>query len=170
MELFGEDYNLGGCNGGWMASAWYFQYKQGAMKESDYEYTSGRTGRETACAHDKNKTVGKVTNWSRIRQSDGIDGIKDALKTTPLTIAVNASSGVFQHYQSGVVGDNDGCPTGINHAVVIVGYTEAGDGDDGDDGDDSDDDSGPDPQPEPPAGCNVTKWWHSCNDDGRRML
>lgn len=167
MELFGEDYNLGGCNGGWMASAWYFQYKQGAMKESDYEYTSGRTGRETDCAHNKNKTVGKVTNWSRIRQSDGIDGIKEALKTTPLTIAVNASSGVFQHYRSGVVGANDGCPTGINHAVVIVGYTEAGDGDDGDD---SDDESGPDPQPEPPAGCNVTKWWHSCNDDGRRML
>lgn len=163
MELFGENFNMGGCNGGWMATAWYFQSKHGAMKESDYKYTSGNGSGETACAHNNNKTVGKVSKWSRIRQTEGIDGIKEQLKKTPMTIAVNASSGVFQHYKSGVVANSEGCPTGINHAVVLVGYSEAGD-------DDSGPNPGPDPTPDPPAGCNVTKWWHSCNDDDRRML
>ena len=46
-----------------MATAWYFQYKNGAMLDSDYGYTSGDTGRETDCAHDADKVVGKVTNW-----------------------------------------------------------------------------------------------------------
>jgi hypothetical protein len=45
-----------------MDTAWTFQKEQGIMLDSDYEYTSGRTGRETACAHDTNKTIGNVTN------------------------------------------------------------------------------------------------------------
>ena len=46
-NLFGEDYGLWGCGGGWMATAWYFQYKNGIMLDSDYPYTSGNTGTET---------------------------------------------------------------------------------------------------------------------------
>jgi len=94
--------------------------------------------------------------------SDGIQGVKDKVATHPLTIAINASSGTFQYYKSGVVAANSGCPTGINHAVVIVGYTSSGD----------DSGPGPDPEPEPPVEneCTVTKWWHSCEGDDRRQL
>jgi len=62
QELFGKDYGLWGCGGGWMDTAWTFQKEQGIMLDSDYGYTSGSTGTETACAHDRNKTIGNVTN------------------------------------------------------------------------------------------------------------
>lgn len=62
QQLFGKDYGLWGCGGGWMDTAWTFQKEQGIMLDSDYGYTSGRTGRETACAHDTSKTIGNVTN------------------------------------------------------------------------------------------------------------
>jgi len=167
MELFGEDFGLWGCGGGWMATAWYFQSKHGAMLDSDYPYTSGRGGRETPCAHNPNKIVGKVSSWGRVYARDGLDKVKEKLKEQPMTIAVDAGSGHFQHYRSGVVGANDGCPTGLNHAVVLVGYSEKHS-----DNDDSDDDTPePEPQPDPVSGCTVYKWWHSCEgDEGRRML
>lgn len=33
------------------------------MKESDYPYTSGNTGAETACAYDASKGVTKVSSF-----------------------------------------------------------------------------------------------------------
>merc|ERR1712109_288569 len=92
-----------------MSYAWWFQKEQGVMMDSDYPYTSGRTGRETQCAHDATKTKGKVTQWGQIRNS--IDDVKTKLKTHPMTIANDA-----------------GCGTGLNHAVVLVGYTDEDDG------------------------------------------
>merc|ERR1712018_1066759 len=89
---------------------------------ADYEYTSGRTGRETACAHDTSKTIGNVTNIGQI--TTNIDDVKQKLKTHPLTIAVDAGGSVFQFYSSGVVGS-----------------TEAGD--------DGSDDTAPKPDPQP---------------------
>lgn len=56
----GKDYYAWGCQGAWMKYAWEFQKDHGAMLESDYPYTSGNTGTETACAHDDSKTVGKI--------------------------------------------------------------------------------------------------------------
>merc|ERR1712045_222521 len=97
MDLFGEDFGLWGCGGGWMATAWYFQSKHGVMLDSDYPYTSGRTGTESPCAHDTDKIVGKVSGWGRIYASEGIQRVKDKLKEQPLTIAVDAGSGHFQH-------------------------------------------------------------------------
>ena len=187
-SLFGEDYGLWGCGGGWMATAWYFQYKNGIMLDSDYPYTSGNDGLETRCAHDASKVVGKVTNWGQIKASDGLDAVKEKLKTHPLTIAVDAGRSAFQYYSSGVIDEADNCGTSLNHAIVIVGYTDTGDSGDGDndnddndnddndnddndnddnDGDDDDDDDDGD---EPVSQCTVFKWWHSCPDQDRRML
>lgn len=42
----------------------------------------------------------------------------------PLAIAINASLYEFQFYKSGVLRESDGCSTYVNHAVVIVGYSE----------------------------------------------
>jgi len=63
IDMFGKDYGLWGCGGGWMSIAWDFQKEQGIMMDADYPYTSGNTGTETACAHDYNKTVGKVSSY-----------------------------------------------------------------------------------------------------------
>jgi len=177
-ELFGKDYGIWGCDGGWMDLAWKFQYDQGIMLEADYPYTSGNTSTETQCKHDWNKTVGKASAWGQVTQS--VDAIKAKLEEQPLSVALDASSAAFQLYSSGVVTANDGCGGQLNHAVVMVGYTQGGsDGNDNDDNDDNDDDEW---EPEPdddeeddwepsPDGCKVTKWWHSCpQSNGRRRL
>merc|ERR1712045_75148 len=122
-------------------------------------------GRETACAHDTSKTKGNVASIGQI--TTNLDDVKAKLKEMPLTIAVDAGRGVFQFYKSGVVGANDGCGNSLNHAVVVVGYTEQGD-------DGSNDDTTP-PEPEPPQPgpepteeeCTVYKWWHSCQGGNR---
>jgi len=43
-----------------MDENWKFQKKHGAMLDSDYEYTAGNNSKETKCAHDDSKIVGKV--------------------------------------------------------------------------------------------------------------
>lgn len=107
-----------------------------------------------------------MTNIGQIRTN--IDDVKAKLQTHPLTIAVDAGGSVFQFYKSGVVGKNDGCGTSLNHAVVVVGYTDTGD--------DTQPDPQPDPSPEPnpptpvDETCDVYKWWHTCNGgNGRRL-
>ena len=62
VDCSGDFYNEG-CNGGWYF--WAYNYLQTAMtmRESDYPYTSGNTGRETACAYDASKGVTNVASY-----------------------------------------------------------------------------------------------------------
>lgn len=83
-----------------------------------------------------------------------------------MTIAVDAGGSVFQFYKSGVVGKNDGCGTSLNHAVVLVGYSEK------DDGSDPTPDPDPSPEPTPPTpveNCKVKKWWHECEQASSKL-
>jgi len=85
--------------------------------------------------------------------------MKAKVKEQPLSIALDAGTQAFQFYSSGVVKAGDGCGNQLNHAVVVVGYTDVGD------------DGGVDPEPEPePQDCTVYKWWHTCEQStGRRL-
>jgi len=123
------------------------------MLDADYPYTSGSTGRETQCAHDNSKTVGKVGAFPRIY---GVDAMKAAVQVQPISVALDAS-GVFQLYKSGVIKSTDGCGSSLNHAVVVVGYTDGT--------------PAPEPEPEPlPSECTVHKWWHECTTSNARRL
>merc|ERR1712060_715804 len=141
QELFGKDYGIWGCDGGWMDLAWTFQNEQGIMLEGDYPYTSGNTSVETQCKHDWNKTVGKASGWGQVTQS--VDAMKAKLTEQPLSVALDASSAAFQLYKSGVVKSTDGCGGQLNHAVVMVGYTDSGDGGNDDQSDDEEEDNTP---------------------------
>lgn len=155
-----------GCNGGWMSEAWKFQKNEGYMHNEDYKYESDTTYTEGACRHNNNKIIGNVTKIGKIDGSGSLEGLKEQVKKGPMTIAIDAGDAVFQNYKSGVIQAGDGCGTGLNHAVVIVGYSSGG-SDGGDDGDDTT----PEPEPEPIEECTVFKWWHSCPDGAdRRML
>jgi len=81
----------------------------------------------------------------------------------PVTVAVDAGGSAFQFYSSGVVEEGDGCGTWLNHAVVVVGYTDDDGGNDDDDDDSDDDDDDDDGSSR--ADCTVEKWWHTCEDD-----
>ena len=160
-NMFGKTYGTYGCGGGWMAYAWNFMRDHGAMEYGKYPYT----GKDETCKHNSSQTVGKIASYGRITTS--IEDAKAKLREQPMTIAVDASSAAFQLYKSGVLDDTDNCGTSLNHAVVLVGFSEAGD----------DVDPTPEPTPEPtpdpvpvPLECVVTKWWRNCPDSGARRL
>ena len=171
-ELFGKDYGIWGCQGGWMDLAWKFQQEQGIMLEEDYPYTSGNTSTESQCAHNASKTVGTASSWGQITTS--VDDIKAKLAEQPLSVALDAGSAAFQWYKSGVVKQSDNCGTSLNHAVVMVGYTDSGSAPEPDT-DDDDDYNPPEPDTDDDeeddgdvSGCKVTKWWHTCDGNRRR--
>ena len=78
------------------------------------------------------------------------------------------------------MGVDDGCGTSLNHAVVVVGYTDSSEYDDGDqddndndnddtDNDDTDNDDTDDGSDDGGvASCEVTKWWHTCESTAAR--
>ena len=47
--------------------------------------------------------------------------MKAAIQDGPLSIAVNASPDCWQFYNEGVISSANGCPTSLNHGVVVVG-------------------------------------------------
>lgn len=90
------------------------------MKESDYPYTSGNTGKETTCAYDASKGVTNVSSYQQVSQDT--DSIKAAIALGPVSVAVSAGNDVFRNYQSGIVTEDMGCPTRVDHAIVAVGW------------------------------------------------
>ena len=152
-----------------MSWAWDFQIDQGNMKDSDYSYFSGTSGTEGACQHDVNKIEHFTKEYGQIY--GGVDDMKARVMQQPVTVALDAGSSAFQFYSSGVVEENDGCGTWLNHAVVVVGYSDGSDdGDDSDDGDESDDDDSDDDDDDGSSNstCTVEKWWHTCEDTASR--
>jgi len=105
--------------------------------------------------HDNDKTHGNIDTWGQVQ--DSVDDMKARVRMQPVAVALDAGTTMFQYYSSGVVTLESGCGETLNHAVVIVGYT------DGNSPDPTPPGPGPDPTPDPPASdCTVTKWWHSC--------
>ncbi len=85
-----------------------------------------------------------------------VDTMLAKVKDQPMSIAIHASSRDFSLYKSGVL-KKEQCNGGLNHGVVVVGYTLQGDGDGDGDGDNGTEE------------CKVTKWWHKCEQSGRRL-
>jgi len=116
-----------GCNGGWYYYAYKWLKHNKTMRESDYPYTSGRTGRATRCAYDASKGVTNVSSYKQV--SRDTESIKAAIDIGPVNVAVAAGNDVFRNYSSGIVSAADGCPTRVDHAILAVGYgTENGQG------------------------------------------
>ena len=94
-----------------------------------------------------------------------MEAIKYRVERQPVTVALDAGRSAFQLYRSGVVRPDDGCGSSatLNHAVVIVGYTDSGNYN-------PDPSPEPSPEPGPVTECTVTKWFHQCPTDDRRRL
>lgn len=121
------DTNDSGCNGGLMERTFsWIKSNGGFMYESDYPYK----GTKGTCKKDKSKYVDmKVSGYQKLGKSSSTytpvdeDEIKEFLyQTGPLAIAFNADS--LDTYTSGIIDmTSTKCsPTGINHAVTLVGY------------------------------------------------
>jgi len=134
IKTFSEQYLVdcdtedSGCNGGLMELAfdWISVNGGGIMYEADYPYAN----KKGTCKQDSSKFVDmKVTGYVKLGDSSDTftpvdeDYIKEFLyETGPLAIALNANA--LQFYSGGIldVGTWICDPSGINHAVTLVGY------------------------------------------------
>jgi C1A family cysteine protease len=108
-----------GCNGGLMDNAFKWIEKNGIASESSYPYSSG-TGITGICT--ASKATAKITGFTDVASNDE-DALKSAVAKGPVSIAIEADKGAFQHYKSGVL-NSPFCGKQLDHGVLIVGYGE----------------------------------------------
>lgn len=103
-----------------MENAWEYWKTEGAMRNSDYPYTAThRNGCPTPSDGDQLEFVkeyGLITG--------GTTEMLERLANGPLTVGVSAGNRCWRFYKKGVITEAMGCPTKIDHAVVLVGYRE----------------------------------------------
>jgi len=109
----------GGCNGGNTESAYqYIQSAGGLVSESDYPYTSGRSGRTGTCDFDKSDIEVSISGFQSVARGEA--NLKGVLNHGPVSICVAADS--FQTYTGGILRS---CPGRIDHCVQAVGYDDS---------------------------------------------
>ena len=111
---------------------WYFDFakENGANTEEQYPYKA-QDGPE--CLNDPTTAPTYVDNvfnvataWNN-EEGATVENIKAALQDFgPLTFAAAAGHNMFFNYKSGVIDSTMGCPTRMDHAMVIVGYEMVG--------------------------------------------
>jgi len=108
-----------GCGGGAMVLGFQYAEENPLMTEAAYPYTSGK-GKSGSCKYKKSEGVGKVRGFEEVR-SKSLSQMKAALAKGPVSVAIEADKGVFQHYRSGVITGRS-CGTKLDHGVLVVGY------------------------------------------------
>jgi len=135
QQIVSCDNNDGGCNGGDTPTAYdYVVSAGGIMLESDYPYTSGRTGRDGTCMFDRTKIAATIKGFSwaipecpwthpKCDQQDEA-GLVRATGGSPISICVNAEP--WQFYRSGVMTNSQcrGRYNDLDHCVQLVGYDQ----------------------------------------------
>ena len=108
-----------GCNGGDPSQAMDWQYLNGVTTEAAYPYKSGNGNAlgTAACSTLKTGAI-KIYGSKQITANDTV-ALKAAVAMQPVVIGVDASN--WSPYASGVYTD---CSTNIDHAVLLVGYTD----------------------------------------------
>jgi C1A family cysteine protease len=104
-----------GCDGGLMDSAFeYYIAKGGAYSEAAYPYK----GVDGSCK--SGTPVATISGYSDV-QAGSETALMNAIKTQPVSVAVEADTSVFQFYKSGVL-DNAGCGQNLDHGITLVGW------------------------------------------------
>ena len=112
-----------GCNGGQMDHAFEYAIDTGMCLDTEVPYTakSGScTSAESGC-----KKVAKFSSCMDVESRNEV-ALKSAVAQTPVSVAIEADTRVFQFYSGGVL-DSDSCGTTLDHGVLVVGYgTDSG--------------------------------------------
>ena len=108
----------GGCTGGFIDDAYKYAINKGLCSDEDYPYKA----RGEDCKDDKCTASIHIKSYEVVPRGDG-EALKQAASKAPVSVAVDASSAVFQMYTGGVI-DSTACGYIPNHAVLAVGYTD----------------------------------------------
>ncbi|CAG9313007.1 unnamed protein product [Blepharisma stoltei] len=108
-----------GCNGGVMDYAFDFVIDNGLTTESNYPYTGSVGQCQTSL---EAKVAAKISNYGYVSPNSS-STLMQAVAARPVSVLVQADQPAWQHYVSGIVSSD--CGTGVNHAVLVVGYDMA---------------------------------------------
>lgn len=111
-----------GCNGGYENTVWDWINTQGGLTlNSNYPYTSGTTGSNGVCNKNIVKDPNTISKSTVLVQPNSPSALMNAIAGRPVSIAVAASTNIFQFYVSGTV-NSASCGTALDHAILAVGY------------------------------------------------
>ena len=99
-----------------MNNVWNFSAKWGTMLETAYPYTATYTA--GTCKHDSTKIVVKAGVAGSVTAANALT----RLQSGPMTIAIAAGNDFVRYYKSGFLTSANGCPTTVDHGVLLVGY------------------------------------------------
>ena len=115
QQLVDCDTSNNGCNGGWYTGAINYYITKMANLDSFYPYKAVKS----TCKY--SSTNGKKLGVTGYLRGSTLDTTYNLLKTGPVAVAVAVGSS-FQSYRTGIFNPGT-CPTtGVNHAVVAIGY------------------------------------------------
>ncbi len=110
-----------GCRGGLMHTAFDdIVDMEGLTAEKDYTYFA----RRGACSLEKPRVPGSSLYGYDFLRPENVDALKRGVNKRPISIALAADSRDFMFYGGGIL-DNQSLSTEMNHAVLLVGYSEA---------------------------------------------
>lgn len=110
------------CNGGLMDHAfdWIIKNK-GICSEEDYPYTA----KDSKTCNTNCSSVASVSSYANVafdkKNPTDDTALMAAIQKGPVSVAIQASSSVFQMYTGGVI-TSDKCGTRLDHGVLLVGY------------------------------------------------
>jgi len=120
QEIIDCDPDSSGCGGGTIDSVYNFIISNGGIQSAS---TYPNTGSSGTCNKNPAENVVSLRSYTDVPAGDEAM-IMAAVQTQLVTIAVDASGGAFQFYQSGVL--SGPCTTNLDHALLLVGYGTVG--------------------------------------------
>jgi len=120
QELVSCDTVDAGCNGGWMDDAFAFAMKSGLPTETNYPYTSGKSGSSGKCESGHTFVSGSAPKGYTDVTPGSVSAMTSAVAQQPVSIAIQANQKDFQMYKSGVLTGT--CGQRLDHGVLNVGY------------------------------------------------
>lgn len=118
QNLVDCDKDNDGCRGGLMDAAFdYVKNNKGIDTEESYPYEMN----DGQCRFNASSVGATVSGFVRIAK-DNEDQLKEAVSTKgPISVAIHGMQS-FQDYHKGVYYDKECNSSGLNHAVLVVGY------------------------------------------------
>jgi C1A family cysteine protease len=104
-----------GCNGGHPADAFRYMMDAGLTAQSSYRYTA----RDGTCKKASPITGSRISRIVEIPHGDE-EALASRVRQQPVSAEMNADA--LPHYSGGVF--HGPCGTQLNHAVLIVGYSD----------------------------------------------
>jgi cathepsin F len=116
----GTHYCDGGCQGGWMMTAFQYIVKAGGI-DTEKSYPGG-THQGSKCLFNPSTIGAKLTSWKMLSKNED-ELAQQLIENGPIAIALNAAK--LFGYRSGIMSGASCDPLQMTHAVLIVGFGES---------------------------------------------